>query len=332
MARQPRTPSTALADLMRVGQIGNTQLARNVNTVARELGLRAQARALPRSHSRTPVPHAPHRSRHNHLEHLPRRNRLLRPRRPAPHHPPHLPPPTPPHRRRPRTRDTRPTRRRSQESHDINPFSKTAAAQASLRTSGSGSPLQGVSIGGPRVALVTTAKRPSAAPETGRAHRGARPRFRCGSPGPGAGATARRRSRRRLASWSRLRCSRFFSRSLFGFGAAYRSGSHGGGSSTAAHSWAAARARASSNLVSSGCSRDSSCGPTRRGLGAGLLGVRRRGGLCSGAMSDGPVPDAVLELGGHLGGGGLERPAGLLHRGDVGRLLLPRGRGRRRMR
>ncbi|MFE7214536.1 hypothetical protein ACFU93_32255 [Streptomyces sp. NPDC057611] len=38
-------------------------------------------------------------------------------------------------------------------------------------------------------------------------------------------------------------------------------------------------------------------------------------------MGDGAVPDAVLELGSHLGGGGLERPAGPLHHGDAGRLL-----------
>ncbi|MGW3168235.1 hypothetical protein ACWC9Q_36845 [Streptomyces sp. NPDC001142] len=40
MARRPRTPNTALATLMQSGGIGNAQLARRVNAVGRELGLR----------------------------------------------------------------------------------------------------------------------------------------------------------------------------------------------------------------------------------------------------------------------------------------------------
>lgn len=40
--------------------------------------------------------------------------------------------------------------------------------------------------------IVTTARRWSAAPGTGRGHRGARRRYRSGSAGNGAGATARR--------------------------------------------------------------------------------------------------------------------------------------------
>ncbi|MFE0257272.1 hypothetical protein [Streptomyces sp. NPDC059010] len=39
MARRPRTPNTALADLMQTGGIGNAQLARRVNAVGRELGV-----------------------------------------------------------------------------------------------------------------------------------------------------------------------------------------------------------------------------------------------------------------------------------------------------
>ncbi|MER6130181.1 hypothetical protein ABT173_48090 [Streptomyces sp. NPDC001795] len=38
-------------------------------------------------------------------------------------------------------------------------------------------------------------------------------------------------------------------------------------------------------------------------------------------MSNGALPDAVPELGGHLDGG-LDQVTGLLHRGDIGRLLL----------
>ncbi|MEU8526439.1 hypothetical protein AB0C77_12705 [Streptomyces sp. NPDC048629] len=39
MPRRPRTPNTALADLMQSGGIGNAQLARRVNVTGRELGL-----------------------------------------------------------------------------------------------------------------------------------------------------------------------------------------------------------------------------------------------------------------------------------------------------
>ncbi|WP_031170750.1 hypothetical protein [Streptomyces durhamensis] len=39
MGRRPRTPNTALADLMQAGGIGNAQLARRVNATGRELGI-----------------------------------------------------------------------------------------------------------------------------------------------------------------------------------------------------------------------------------------------------------------------------------------------------
>ncbi|MFF9512311.1 hypothetical protein ACF1BU_37070 [Streptomyces sp. NPDC014724] len=52
---------------------------------------------------------------------------------------------------------------------------------------------------------------------------------------------------------------------------------------------------------------------------AGAIEVRDIGWA---GWGDGAVPDAVPELGGRLGGGGLGRAAGLLQRGDVGRLLL----------
>ncbi|MGW1807183.1 hypothetical protein [Streptomyces sp. NPDC002078] len=61
MARRPRTPNTALATLMQTDGVGNAQLARRVNAVGRELGLRLHYDKTAVSHwlaGSTPKPEA----------------------------------------------------------------------------------------------------------------------------------------------------------------------------------------------------------------------------------------------------------------------------------